>query len=60
MKKSLRPLFAQALADELDSLTFLDLDRSAWRVSRASRPAGGPGRTPRAWSRSGIVASRPH
>ena len=62
MKKSLRPLFAQALADELDSLTFLDLDRERVARELERQQAGGrPG--PHAESmvkELGIVASRPH
>jgi pyruvate ferredoxin oxidoreductase alpha subunit len=62
MKKSLRSVFGKALEGELESLTFLDLDRE--RVARELRrqEAGGrPG--PHAENmikELGIVAARPH
>ena len=62
MKKSLRGLFGQALEDELESLTFLDLDRELVARELERQQAGGrPG--PHAENiikDIGIVAARSH
>jgi pyruvate ferredoxin oxidoreductase alpha subunit len=62
MKKSLRGLFGQALEDELESLTFLDLDKEGVARELERQQAGGrPG--PHAENmvkELGIVGSRPH
>jgi pyruvate ferredoxin oxidoreductase alpha subunit len=62
MKKSLRGLFGQALEDELESLTFLDLDKERVARELERQQAGGrPG--PHAENmvkELGIVGSTPH
>jgi pyruvate ferredoxin oxidoreductase alpha subunit len=61
-KKSLRALFAEAIADRLEPLTFLDLDRERVDAEMVRMAAGGRS-GPHAENilrETGIVAARPH